>query len=105
MRTSMLRLFLSAAVWLLPSWALAQARPPRSDSLAVVPVLASLIGHPGSELADVVDRFATDRAVLNRRYDADDSPDQRRRMRALYTGWQARLTQVDFGKLSHEGDR
>jgi len=68
-----------------------------------VPVLAPLIGHPGSELADVVDRFATDRTVLNRRYDADDSPDQRQRMRALYTGWQARLTDVDFGKLSQEG--
>src|SRR6266576_899261 len=98
----MLRLFVSAAVALLPSNAPAQARP-RQDSLAVVPVLAPLIGHPGSELADVVDRFATDRTVLNRRYDADDSPDQRQRMRALYTGWQTRLTDVDFGKLSQEG--
>ncbi len=98
----MLRLFLSAAVCLLPFSALAQARP-RPDSPAVVPVLAPLIGHPGSELADVVDRFATDRNVLNRRYDADDSPDQRRRMRALYAGWQVRLTEVDYGKLSQEG--
>jgi hypothetical protein len=95
----MLRLVLSAAVCL-PLSVTAQARP---DSPAVVPVLAPLIGHPGSELADVVDRFATDRTVLNRRYDADDSPDQRRRMRALYTGWQARLTEVDFSKLSQEG--
>jgi uncharacterized protein (DUF885 family) len=95
----MLRLVLSAAVCL-PLSVMAQARP---DSAAVVPVLAPLIGHPGSELADVVDRFATDRTVLNRRYDADDSPDQRRRMRALYTGWQARLTEVDFAKLSQEG--
>ncbi len=45
----MLRLFLSAAVYLLPSSATAQALP---DSPAVVPVLAPLIGHPGSELAD-----------------------------------------------------
>ena len=95
----MLRLVLSAAVCL-PLSVTAQARP---DSPAVVPALAPLIGHPGSELADVVDRFATDRTVLNRRYDADDSPDQRRRMRALYTGWQARLTEVDFAKLSQEG--
>jgi len=95
----MLRLVLSAAVCL-PLSVTAQARP---DSPAGVPALAPLIGHPGSELADVVDRFATDRTVLNRRYDADDSPDQRRRMRALYTGWQARLTEVDFSKLSQEG--
>ena len=95
----MLRLVLSAAVCL-PLSVTAQARP---DSPAGVPALAPLIGHPGSELADVVDRFATDRTVLNRRYDADDSPDQRRRMRALYTGWQARLTEVDFAKLSQEG--
>jgi hypothetical protein len=96
----MLRLFVWATLWQLPSAALAQGRP---DSLAGVPTLAPLLGPSGSELADVVDRFATDRNVLNRRYDADDSPDQRRRMRALYAGWQARLMDVDFGKLSHEG--
>ena len=80
--------------------AAAQARP---DSFAVVPPLGPLVARPTSELADVVDRFATDRTVLSRRYDADDSPDQRRRMRELYTGWQARLKEVDFAKLSQEG--
>jgi uncharacterized protein (DUF885 family) len=98
----MLRLVVCAALGLLPFAALAQA-PSRPDSLAGVPVLAPLVGPSASELADVVDRFATDRNVLTRRYDADDSPDQRRRMRALYTGWQARLSEVDFGKLSPEG--
>jgi uncharacterized protein DUF885 len=88
------------ALCLLPAALAAQARP---DSLAGVPVLGPLVGHPASELADVVDRFATDRTVLNRRYDAPDSPDQRRRMRALYTGWQGRLKDVDFGKLSQDG--
>jgi hypothetical protein len=94
-------------VWLLPSSLPAQTRPApasaRPDSLAAVPVLAPLIESSGSELAEVVDRFTADRTVLNRRYDAGDSPDQRRRMRALYTGWQARLAEVDFGKLSEEG--
>ena len=103
----MLRRFVCAAFWLLPATALAQSSPaapnPRADSLAAVPVLAPLIGRPGSELADVVDRFTADRTVLNRRYDAGDSPDQRRRMRALYTGWQTRLAEVDFSKLSEEG--
>jgi uncharacterized protein (DUF885 family) len=104
----MLRYFV--VVWLLPSSLLAQARPstspsPRTaaDTPAAVPVLAPLIDRSDSELADVVDRFTADRAVLNRRYDADDSPDQRRRMRALYTGWQTRLREVDFDKLSQEG--
>jgi uncharacterized protein (DUF885 family) len=93
-----------ATLCLLSALTAAQARPSASaDSLAAVPVLGPLVGHPASELADVVDRFATDRTVLNRRYDAPDSPDQRRRMRALYTGWQARLKDVDFGKLSQEG--
>ena len=95
-------LLLAVLVCLATSTAQAQTRP-RPDSLEAVPVLAPLIGQPGSELAEVVDRFTTDRNVLNRRYDADDSPDQRRRMRALYTGWQTRLRAVDFDKLSQEG--
>jgi len=104
----MLRVLGSAViVCLLPFSGAAQTSPApaaaRPDSLAAVPVLAPLIGRSGSELAEVVDRFTADRTVLIRRYDADDSPDQRRRMRALYTGWQARLAEVDFGKLSEEG--
>ena len=94
------RLVIAALLCVVPARAQSQARP---DSLAAVPLLAPLIGQAGSELADVVDRFTTDRNVLNRRYDADDSPDQRRRMRALYTGWQTRLRAVDFDKLSQEG--
>src|SRR5881394_1054350 len=69
---------------------------------AQAPPLGPLVGAPASELAAVVERFATDRAALTRRYDAPDSPDQRRRMRELYTGWQQRLKELDFGKLSSE---
>jgi uncharacterized protein (DUF885 family) len=72
------------------------------DSLAAVPHLASLIGQPGSELADVVDRFSTDRAALLRRYDADGSPDQHAHLRAFYTAWRARLHETAFDKLSQE---
>ncbi len=96
----MLRSFVCAAALLLARGALAQSRP---DPAASVPVLASLVARPASELADVIDRFATDRTALTRRYDADDSPDQRRRMRDFYTGWQTRLKEVDFAKLSQEG--
>lgn len=94
----MLRPTLCAAVFFASS-AAAQARP---DPLATVPALAPLATPPASELADVIDRFSVDRTALTRRYDADDSPDQRRRMREFYSGWQTRLKELDFGKLSQE---
>src|SRR4051812_36874154 len=74
-----------------------------ADPLSSVPKLAALVGHPGSELADVVERFQADQTSLTRRYDAADSPEQRTRMRDFYANWKARLAQVDFDKLSQEG--
>src|SRR5258705_7152782 len=76
----------------------AQTRPP-----ATVPPLATLVSRPGSELAPVVERFALDLNTLSRRYDADDSPAQRQRMRAFYTEWRGKLREVDFDKLKQEG--
>jgi uncharacterized protein (DUF885 family) len=73
------------------------------DARATVPPLAPLVAGTTSELAGVVDRFATDRNALHRRYDAPDSPAQRTRMRDFYTDWRARLGEIDFGKLSAEG--
>ena len=70
---------------------------------STVPALGPLVARPASELEEVVERFSTDRTALTRRYDADDSPDQRRKMRELYTGWQSSLHDVDFGKLGLEG--
>ena len=95
----MLRSSLCATLLLAYSPAAAQSRP---DPIATVPVLAPLVAKPASELADVIGRFAIDRTGLTRRYDADDSPDQRRRMREFYTGWQTRLRDLDFAKLSPE---
>src|SRR5688572_21502209 len=68
-----------------------------------VPNLAALINRPTSELAPVVDRFSSDLYSVGRRYDADDSPAQRRRMRDFYNGWNTRLRELDFDKLSQEG--
>jgi uncharacterized protein (DUF885 family) len=96
----MLRRSVCCALLLYHSVAAAQARP---DPLGSVPALGPLIARPSSELAGVIERFSTDRGVLGRRYDAPDSPDQRTRMRALYTAWQTRLNEVDFSKLSPEG--
>ena len=75
----------------------------KTDPLASVPPLPTLIGRPASELADVVERFTADQASLARRYDANDSPAQRRRMRDFYSGWRTRLTEVGFDKLGQEG--
>jgi uncharacterized protein (DUF885 family) len=71
--------------------------------LASVPMLAPLVNQSTSELTSVVERFALDRAALGRRYDADQSPAQRQRMRDFYTAWRTRLREVDFDKLSQEG--
>src|SRR5689334_12642398 len=73
------------------------------DPLASIPKLAPLAVRAGSELAAVVERFATDQTSLNRRYDAPDSPAQRKRMREFYTGWRTRLAELEFDKLGQEG--
>jgi uncharacterized protein (DUF885 family) len=94
--------FALAVITALVSPAVARAQT-ATDASASVPDLATLVGRPASELALVVDRFAADEDALERRYDAPDSPDQRRRMRELYTAWRARLAKLDFERLSQEG--
>jgi len=73
------------------------------DPQASVPPLATLVNRTSSELADVVERFAADQQSLGRRYDANESPAQRRRMRQFYSGWRARLGELNFDKLGQEG--
>lgn len=73
------------------------------DPATTVPRLASLVAQPTSELRDVVDRYASDRAVLQRRYDAPYSPARRSRLREFYRGWQKQLQELDFDALSQEG--
>ena len=96
-----------AIALLLPALAGAQRTPAnapkQADPLAAVPNLATIIGTSSSELAPVIERYSADQASLARRYDATDSPDQRRRMREFYTGWRTRLAQLDFDKLKQEG--
>jgi uncharacterized membrane protein YgcG len=78
------------------------AKPGATDSLASIPALPPLVG-PVSEMAPVVQWFAADQQTLDRRYDANNSPEQRRRMRQFYAGWRTKLTSVSFDKLSREG--
>jgi uncharacterized protein (DUF885 family) len=70
---------------------------------SAVPSLASITVASRSELTDVVNRFAVDLNSISRRYDASNSPDQRKRMRDFYSDWSRRLHETDFDKLSHEG--
>ena len=56
-----------------------------------------------SELRDVVDRWSTDRAALQRRFAVEYSPERRNRLREFHRGWQQRLPGIDFDKLSQEG--
>jgi hypothetical protein len=94
-----------SAFALLCSAGIASAQQPKtsSDPLASVPKLAPLVAQKGSELAEVVENFTADQTSLNRRYDAAQSPDQRRRLTQFYGGWRTRLKEIDFDKLSQEG--
>jgi len=56
-----------------------------------------------SELRDTVDRYATDRAALLRRYDVPFSPARQERMRAYYEEWGSRLRAMNFDALGLEG--
>ncbi|MEP6992606.1 MAG: DUF885 family protein [bacterium] len=80
-----------------------KAAPLRIDPLASAPRLAPLVARPESDLAPVVERFAADQQSLTRRYDATDSPAQRKRMRAFATAWRTRLHEIDFDHLNQEG--
>jgi uncharacterized protein (DUF885 family) len=80
----------------------AQTPATRSDS-SLIPDLRPLVAQPGSELATVVVRFTQDLNSMGRRYDADNSPAQRRRMRQFYNEWRDRMSAIDFDKLSQEG--
>lgn len=79
----------------------AQTASAQSDLLT--PDLRPLVGRPASELANIVSRFTADRESMRRRYDAPNSPAQRKGLRDFYSGWSARLREIDFDKLSQEG--
>jgi len=83
--------------------ALSAQDAPKAASLAAVPRATALVGKTSSELALAVDRYASDQTALNRRYDANESPAQRQRMRDFYGAWRQRLREVDFDKLTQEG--
>ena len=74
-----------------------------ADPMTSVPKLAPVSTRPTSDLALVVERYTADQQSLSRRYDATDSPAQRKRMRDFAINWRARLKELDFEKLNGEG--
>lgn len=84
---------------ILTSTAAAQQSPPAS----YVPPLSGLLNRPTSELRDLVERVAIDGRDLSRRWPGDYSPAQLTAFRGFYTAWQSRLGEVEFGRLSQEG--
>lgn len=75
------------------------------DGAQYVPRLATLLSPRGaeSELRDIVSRFKTDEAALDRRWTVEYSPARRDRFREYYRGWQAALRDLDFDRLSQQG--
>ena len=55
------------------------------------------------DLREMLERYATDRSVLRRFYDAPVSPNRRVRMGRVYTEWDARLDKVNFSALNQDG--
>lgn len=74
-----------------------------TDPTASVPKLNTLLQGSTSEFVPIITRYQSDLQSLNRRYDAADSPAQRKRLRDFYTTWRTRLREMDFDKLSNEG--
>lgn len=80
--------------------------PPRQgvgDPGKYVPDPATLIGAPGSELRDLIERYLADRAALSRRYPLRVSGERRERLRGFFRAWQDALTRIDFDRLSQQG--
>lgn len=75
------------------------------DGAQYVPPLVSLLTPRGteSELRDIVTRFTNDENALGRRWTVDYAPLRRQRFREYYRGWQSRLRELDFDKLSQQG--
>src|SRR5471032_2485550 len=73
------------------------------DPLSSIPKPADVLGKSTSEIADLLNRYNADQGSISRRYDAPDSPNQRKRMREFYSGWRTRLKEVEFEKLKQEG--
>ena len=68
-----------------------------------VPEVAALAVPAGSELRELVERFAADRAEVERFASVKGSVAHQQRMREFFATWQTRLAAVEFGRLGVDG--
>jgi uncharacterized protein (DUF885 family) len=76
--------------------------------LVAIPALPQAADSSGldpshSEMRPLVERFAADRAILNRTYNLDLSATTQERRRQFYADWTGRLAQVNFDPMSQDG--
>lgn len=78
-----------------------------SAALSNAGTVGSLDQDPGfdesSQMRDFLERYATDRAGLNRFYNISTSPVRLERMKEFYAGWQNRLKEMDFNSFGLNG--
>lgn len=106
-----LSVVLSVAVYAAPCVAAAQVSgiPPTTrqifptDPGASVPALSPISSSTTSELAEVVSRYSADVSSLQRRYDTQGSQSRNERLKSFYLTWRQRLSEMNFNKLSREG--
>ena len=75
------------------------------DPMATIPKLATLVSQPAARWPTSSIDTLPIRVLSNRRYDANDSPEQRRRMREFYTGWRDRLGEIELRQAVAGGTR
>ena len=72
-----------------------------AQTASLVPALEDMPAS-AQRMAPVVARFRTDLAALERVYDITAGVGREAALRRLYTGWQARLAEVDVATLALE---
>jgi len=90
------------ALLVMASPARAQQNPP-PPARAWVPDLAELRPAAGGDLERVVNRYVTDRDVLQRRYTVASSATRRQAFDAFNAEWLARVEALDFNTLGQNG--
>ena len=84
--------------------AAAAARAMASDEApSYLPDIPSLINFSTSELREVLERYASDRSGLFRRFNIQNSESRRERARAYYSEWRTVFDEIDFDELSLDG--
>ena len=73
------------------------------DAAQYVPPISEIEPPAPSELREELERYQTDRAALLRLWSVAGTPGRRQKLGAFYAGWQARLAEVAYDKLSVSG--